>query len=51
VLDTLIERIKLYSYTNVYLYIFTKTEFTNSCMDKAKELENIKLVTFDEMMK
>lgn len=51
VLDTLVERSKLFHYTNVYLYLFAKTGFTKGCIDKAKELVNVKLVTFDKMMK
>ena len=51
VLDTLVERSRLFSFTNVYLYLFAKIGFTNGCIDKAKELGNVKLVTFDEMMK
>jgi len=51
VLDTLVERSKLFSFTNVYLYLFAKTGFTKGCIDKAKELGNAELVTFDDMMK
>lgn len=51
VLDTLVERSKLFNFTNVYLYLFAKTGFTKGCIDMAKELGNLKLVTFDEMMK
>jgi AAA+ ATPase superfamily predicted ATPase len=51
VLDTLIERSRLFHYTNVCLYLFAKTGFTKGCIDKAIELGNVKLITFDEMMK
>lgn len=51
VLDMLAERSTLFSYTNVYLYLFAKTGFTKGCIDKAKELGNVELITFDEMMK
>lgn len=51
ILDTLISRSRLFNYTNVYLYLFAKTGFTKGCIDKANELGNVKLVTFDEMMK
>ena len=50
VLDTLIERSKLFSFTNIYLYLFAKIGFTKGCIDKANELGNIVLITFDEMM-
>jgi len=51
VLNTLAERSKLFNFANVYLYIFAKTCFTKGCIDKAKELGNVELVTFDKMMK
>lgn len=51
VLDTLVERSKLFSFTNVYLYLFAKTGFTKGCVNKARGLGNVELVTFDEMMK
>ena len=51
VFDTLVERSKLFSFSNVYLYIFAKTGFTKGCIDKAKDFGNVKLVTFDEMIK
>lgn len=51
VLDTLVERSKLFNFTNIYLYLFAKTGFTNGSINKAKELGNIKLVNFEEMIK
>lgn len=51
VLDTLVERSKLFSFTNVYLYLFAKTAFTKGCIDKANELGNVELVNFNAMMK
>jgi AAA+ ATPase superfamily predicted ATPase len=51
VLDMLVERSKLFSFTNVYLYLFAKTGFTKGCIDKARWLGNVELVTFDEVMK
>ena len=51
VLETLIERSRLFHYIKVHLYLFSKTGFTKGCVDKAIELGNVKLVTFDEMMK
>jgi len=51
VLDILIERSELFHYTNVHFYLFAKIGFTKGCMDKAKQLGNVALVTFEEMMK
>ncbi len=51
VFDSLIERSKLFKYQRVYFYIFSKTGFTKGCIDKAVLHGNVKLVTFDEIMK
>jgi len=51
VLDTLIERSKLFKYIKVYFYLFAKTGFNKGCIDRAKELGNVKLITFEDMMK
>lgn len=51
VLDTLAKRSKLFSFSNVFLYLFAKIAFTKGCIDKAIELGNVELVSFDEMMK
>jgi AAA+ ATPase superfamily predicted ATPase len=50
VLDTLIERSRLFNYTNIYIYIFAKTGFSKGCEEKANELGNVKLITYDEMI-
>lgn len=50
VLDTLVDRSRLFRYKNNYLYLFAKTGFTNGCVEKAKAMSNVKLVTFDEMV-
>lgn len=51
VLETLMERSKLFHFTNVHLYLFTKTGFTKGCINRANELGNVNLITFNEMMK
>ncbi len=51
VLETLVERSELFSYKKKYFYLFAKTGFTKACEDKAKEMGNVILVTYDEMMK
>ena len=50
VLDTLVDRSRVFRYKNNYLYLFAKTGFTNGCVEKAKAMSNVKLVTFDEMV-
>lgn len=49
ILKTLEERSRLFSYKNVYLYLFAKKGFTKSCKDRAAELGNVSLVTYKEI--
>jgi len=51
VLNTLVERSKLFDYKNIQLYLFAKTGFTKGCIEKANETGNVTLVTFDEIVK
>ena len=51
VLDTLIERSKLFSYRKFHYCIFSKSGFTKGCGEKAKELGNVSLVTYEDIMK
>lgn len=51
VLDTLLSRRQLFRYDNVHLYLFSKSGFTNGCTDKAKELGNVELVTYSDILK
>ena len=50
ILETLIERSKLFRYTNVYYYLFSKSGFTKGCMEKASEMGNVKLVSYKEIV-
>jgi AAA+ ATPase superfamily predicted ATPase len=49
VLNTLVERSRLFNYENVQFCIFAKTGFTKACAKKAVELGNTALVTFEEI--
>lgn len=49
VLNDLINQGKLFDYKNKYYYLFAKTGFTNRCKDKANELGNVTLVSFNDM--
>jgi len=51
VLNTLIERSKLFHYEKVNFYIFSKNGFSKGCIEKAETLSNMHLVTFDEIVK
>jgi AAA+ ATPase superfamily predicted ATPase len=49
VLNTLVERSRLFNYENVQFYIFAKIGFTKACAEKAAGLGNVTLVTFEEI--
>lgn len=51
VLETLIQRSQLFAYKNVHLFLFAKSDFTKGCIDKAAELGNVTLVTFEDILK
>ena len=50
VLETLVERSALFPHHNKHLYLFSKSGFTKGCLERAKELGNVSLVTFDEIV-
>ena len=50
VLETLVERSNLFPYKDKHFYLFAKSGFTKGCIDKAAELGNVTLVTYDEML-
>ena len=51
VLRTLIERSELFSYENKHFFLFSKSGFTNGCVEKAKEMKTVSLVTYGEIAK
>lgn len=51
VLETLIKRSRLFSYMNVHYYLFSKSGFTKSCIDRANEMGNVALVIYENMLK
>lgn len=51
VLETIAERSNLFHYKQKHFYLFAKTGFTKGCMDKAAEMGNVTLVTYEEMLK
>lgn len=51
VLESLIEKSKLFHYENKHYYLFAKTGFTKGCMDKADEMGNVTLVSYEDMLK
>ena len=50
VLRTLMERSELFPYEKKHYFIFSKSGFTKGCMEQAKELGNVSLVTYGEML-
>lgn len=51
VLETLVHRSKLFHYKTVHLFLFSKSGFTKGCIEKANELGNVHLVTYEDMLK
>ena len=50
VLDTLVERSRLFGYRNVQLYLFAKNGFTSGCVERAAEMGNVVLVTYHDII-
>lgn len=51
VLETLIKRSEMFAYKNVHYYLFAKSGFTKGCIDKAREHNNVTLVTYKDILK
>lgn len=51
VLETLVTRSTLFRCSKTHFYLFTKTGFTKGCIDKANEMGNVTLVTYEDMLK
>lgn len=41
---------RLFQYTKVHYYLFSKSGFTKGCMDKAKEMGNVTLVKYEDIV-
>ena len=50
VLETLINRSNMFNYADKYYYLFAKSGFTKGCVDKANELGNVTLLTYNEIV-
>ncbi|MBE5750912.1 MAG: DUF234 domain-containing protein [Clostridiales bacterium] len=50
VLEKLIERSELFPHKNKHYYVFAKTGFTKACEEQAKNLRNVTLVKYAEMV-
>ena len=51
ILETLIGRSKLFRYTKVHYYLFSKSGFTKGCMEKAVEMGNVTLVSYADIVR
>lgn len=51
ILETLMERSRLFRYPKVYFYLFSKSGFTKGCMDRAEEMGNVTLVSYADILK
>lgn len=50
VLETIVKRSRLFSYKKNYFYLFSKSGFTKGCIDEAKKMGNVTLVSYAEMI-
>lgn len=50
VLEKLVELSNLFTYKNKHFFLFSKSGFTKGCADKAKELGNVSLVTYGDIV-
>lgn len=51
VLETLIHRSRLFSYSKIHYYLFSKSGFTKGCMERAFELRSVTLVNYRDMLR
>ncbi len=49
ILETLAKRSELFNYKTKHYYLFSKSGFTKGCIDKAKDMGNVRLVEYKEM--
>lgn len=50
VLEKLIAHSKLFPYKKKHFYLFSKSGFTKGCLERAEEMGNVTLVTYEEML-
>lgn len=50
VLETLVQRSQLFAYKNVHFFLFAKIGFTRGCIDRATELGNVHLITYNDIL-
>ena len=50
VLETLIERSTLFTYQQKHFFLFSKSGFTKGCVEKAKEMGSVSLITYSDIL-
>ena len=50
VLETLVERSGLFHYNKKHYYLFSKSGFTQGCVELAQKMGNVTLVSYEQMM-
>ena len=50
ILETLIGRSKLFRYTKIHYYLFSKSGFTKGCIEKAEEMRNVTLISYADII-
>ena len=50
ILETLIQRSKLFPYKTMYYFLFSKSGFTEGCINESKNLGNVRLVSYERML-
>ena len=50
VLETLVRRSGLFPYKKKHFYLFAKSGFTKGCVDKAKQMGNVTLVSYKDIL-
>jgi AAA+ ATPase superfamily predicted ATPase len=48
--ETLLARSELFPYKNKHFFLFSKSGFTKGCVEKAKELGNVSLIEYREIV-
>lgn len=51
VLESLISKSEIFHYQNKYYYLFAKIGFTKGCIERAEKMGNVKLVSYEEILK
>ena len=50
ILETLMNRSKLFHYKRVYYYLFSKSGFTKRCIERAKDIGTVILVSYEDII-